>query len=328
MYNEKFKQEFMDNLDLKEATIVRYQALFNRSATYEKDLGVDLYDFDLDEIKFFYHYLNSRSINTISNNHSLIIRYVDYAIERGVRQSNINVYRNFQYKHLAEMVADYKQQYITLEELNEILDLFVNYYDIAMYRGIFEGIGGRQYSELANLKRDDLYEKDGRYYAVLHDDKSLEPTKRTIEISETLYNELLKVYHADFYRSKNGESEHMDEIEIREGEHIFRLANAGRGSHSSVNKINMQTVYRRKEQMSEMTDGKVDRIDILVTSGMLHMANEIFERNGKLTIDDCLDILEHYNKGISSEVRAVAVARAKRIFSKGLNDLYDIQISD
>lgn len=325
MYNQEFKEKFLASLD-SEHKVSLFTSLFAKSSSYEEEFERDLYDFTMKDLDLFYYGIATPSENTLAVFHSIIIQYIDYAIKDGQRMSNINIFRNIAGTSLGRYVASYKNQYLTLSEFNDFMKYVANDIDVAIYRSLFEGISGEQYSEIRNLKMSDIEETDGRILAnLLEEKKSGETLERTIEITPQLFKDLQYANRQKEYVANNGTSVVHAAAEVVDSPYVFRPVK--RGAYLNSNgQINMQTVFRKKILLNELTDGQIRNINTLVVSGMLHMANEIFRETGQLTDDDFFAIGEHYKKNIKSKYESRVLKHIKDLLRLGLEQLYGIVI--
>src|SRR6185437_4049524 len=127
--------------------------------------------------------------------------------ENGYRKTNINPLSSVEDKKewVKPFVSTRKHYAFTRAEILDMCKELVNYQDRAVLLALFEGIVGKGFSELLNLKACDIKEIDDKYYATLHDNKSEE--SRTIEISDQLATCLYKADQEIEYQNKNGLSD-------------------------------------------------------------------------------------------------------------------------
>lgn len=325
MYNNTFKQEFMNTIESEHMQSL-FSALFYRSHPYETELEQDLYDFQTRELESFYYGLETPSRHTLQVFHSLIISYVDYAITQGVRASNINIFRNIKGSSLEKYVASYKEQYLTLQEFNRFMDYVVNDVDVAIYRCLFEGIGGNGYSEFQNIKIEDIEEKNGLSYLSLTDiDTQGNKTHRQIQITDTLRKDLERANRQEFYVADNGESDLHSAIDIVESPYVFRPLKRG-AYKKSGGQTNMQAIYRKKNLLTDLTDGQIKNINTLVISGMVHELYLVHTEKGHISDEDFLQTGGKYQKNIKSEYYATRVNHIKNLVRNGLWARYNIKV--
>lgn len=326
-YNSGFKEQFLDTLESTSLAPV-YSSMFRKSKEVEERLEKDIFNFNTDDIDLLFYTFSSPSVQTLYVYHSLIIRYVEYAISEGQRLSNINLYKTMDYTKLNQYVAYYKHSYVTLEEFNKFVDYLANDYDVAIFRALFEGIGGTGYEELRNLKVDDIHEQDGEFYVTLYDldPRTKETTVREKKISYELVKDLNRANNQQEYISGNGEGTSYNSVtEFVESPYVFKPLRKGNYTQSD-GQIDKQNVYRKSRLLAKITDGKISNVKTLSISGMIHEANELYKEKGELTGQDLVEIAGQYKKGSKSQNMTQQVVRAKEMMATGLEERYNIKL--
>lgn len=326
MYNKAFKEQFIEELD-SDSYRNSYLALFNKSAEYEEEIGKDLYDFNMPEIEGFYFSMATRSLHSLRATNFLMMKYADYAIEKGLRQSNINIFKLITLEQLKKYSATYKNQYLTLEDVNEFMDYIVNDVDVAIFRGLFEGIRGGNFSEFVNLKPEDIVKgEDDKYYVNLTEDlPDGTQSHRTIPISDTLHRDLVRANEQTHYLGSNGMAETQKANEIVDSPYVFRPNKRG-AYHKSNGQINMQTIYRKKNMLDDVTDGQIKRVNSLIVSGMVHEAKRLYDIHQELTDDDYISIGEQFNNNKVTEYDSQKAKHIRGVVRNGLKELYNIEV--
>ena len=137
------------------------------------------------ELEELFYSLKSPSPQSISASIGFIVRYIDWAIMNGYTDN-----RSQRLPSIIDM--EYCSKFIykasivryTREQLLSYMNLFDDQRYAVFLLCLFEGIKGEGYSEILNLKMEDLTNKDGVCFANLTNSKGY---TRTIEISEDLY---------------------------------------------------------------------------------------------------------------------------------------------
>lgn len=145
-YNSLYKKQFLRSLE-RENEVRMYTALFNNSSKVEEQLDTDLYHFTTREIEILLYDIYTSSKNTLQTYLSLAKRYADYAIERGDRLSNINLFRLFTQEKIDKYVYKHKQKFFTYRKFLLHVNSFYNASDSALISAIFHGFTGTTYSE-------------------------------------------------------------------------------------------------------------------------------------------------------------------------------------
>lgn len=163
MYNEKFKKQYLKDKEYDNLSLDKYLLnIFKESESFEESLGKDLYDFSFVEIKRFYLYIGSSSLESINvlNNH--LYNYTQAAINQHLVRDNQNHFADFTSDILSTCLnkTKFNNMIITKEELYKLIGSFYNDYEAFFVLALFEGIHGKRDIELQNIKLDDIDEKN------------------------------------------------------------------------------------------------------------------------------------------------------------------------
>lgn len=331
-YNSLYKRQFLQSLE-RENEIRVYTALFNNSSKVEQQFDTDLYNFTTSEIEILLYNIYSSSKNTLLTYLTFAKKYTDYAIERGDRLSNINLFRMFTYDKVDKFVYKHKQKFFTYEKFLLHVSSFYNASDRALVSAIFHGISGAAYSELINLTIDDIKEArnnpthvagDEQYYKLrLLNDKKGETIERYIEVPELLLDDMEKSYRATIYYTKNGDpSSRMPAKDIIGGSHIFRNVEF---TDTTTEQIDKQVVYRRMKTLQDLTNNYISSVTNVIDSGILHYMYLLSE-NGKLDYMKIEKVMRRYSKHIYEKSLSYTIARFYKQYQDALQDLYGVVI--
>ncbi|WP_187442975.1 tyrosine-type recombinase/integrase [Rossellomorea marisflavi] len=272
MYNEEIKQRFLNTYE-NEGTRNTIQYLFFSAYENEVPLGKDLYDFNLDDIKLVISSTNPKSTSVAKQKGVFISQYISWAIENNFKQTTINPLQDIRADWYEQFIDPNLKQYISLLDLQEIESKLVNYQDIAVLRLLFEGVYGQASSEIRNLKYDDINKDTGELK--LYDDKKGE---RSITVSETTLNILLKAYKEPTYQSNNGNSERQKESELIQNEYIIRPASRG---NVTPGRASQAIIMGRIRVISELFDMEDLTPKSIQRSGMIYMAYKLLKDSGR-----------------------------------------------
>lgn len=301
-FNHFYKEQFMQSLQEEStSTIANYVSLFNKSKILEETFDKDLYNFDTSEIELLLYSFNSPSKNTLNTYLNQCKRYTDYAIAHGHRVSNINLFKSFTYDSLKRYVNVYKQKYYSIDDINEMLKDVYNIGDKALYMTIFEGIAGYIYSEISNIKEEDLknarnnYTNDGSYLLSVKGISKNTGDLRTrdIAISSSLLNDLFKTNEAIEYYKNNGESNaKATKIEIASGDYVFRNTLRSEDNEPQVNK---QYVYRKLRLLKTITEDKISSVTTLINSGIIYHLSKLADDDNLIGLNQVKEVHERYD---------------------------------
>jgi hypothetical protein len=155
LYNKEIKERFINSYD-NEATRHNYRRILRKAEDMERFFNKDLGDFNIDEIKEVLFDLKPPTFNAAQSYGRVITAYIDWAIKEGIRRNNINPLDAKRPSYFKQFVDQSKQMYFTEKELRIIEGELLNPQDVVSLRLLFEGVNGKEMSELRNLKVNDV----------------------------------------------------------------------------------------------------------------------------------------------------------------------------
>lgn len=326
LYNEEQKKRYLK--DLNENTYTTYLRVLKRASKLEKRLGKDLYNFNLHEIEDLLSYLAPKTLPSANSSGSIIQSYIRWAISQDLRDDNLNPLDVMGSLEFYDQFVDKTNKLlITDEELKDIIGDLENWQDMAIPIALFEGIMGREYSELLNLTLDDL-NVDNRTVLLKNEQKNGEIETRTLTISEDLVRYLVKAAEQRIYSQDNGNSRAKSpDVELVQSPFIIRPVKR----RATVNeKADKHLVLRRLKNIGTWKGLKHLSAINLRNSGMLHMAKNLYLENNSYTLDrdKIITICKHYNIGKqSSDSEFYAYTRYTQDFlnEETIRKVYEIE---
>lgn len=302
-YNHFFKEEFLSTVSEKNRYY--YRSLFNRSATLEQQLNKDLYNFTDAEVEIFLYSINTSQKNTLVTYLNQAKNYCEYAIEKGGKISNINVFKSFSYGSLDKYTAKHKMKHLSKNGLEIALKDIVNSNDFALYVALFEGVGGFEYTELSELKIDDVREaynnpvEDGYVIELRSEQKhSKEIKTRKLTVTKKLLKYLEQSHAQKTYLLKNGASEFTkNERDIIDGSYVFRNVTT---TNRPDGKIDKQFIYRKIKVLSEATEGEISSISTLINSGVIYYMYLLADEDNKIDVKDLKYVTDRFGLSVNS----------------------------
>lgn len=320
MYNGEAKLRYLESFE-EEQTAYITSFIFKSTKKTETALNKDIYDMNKFELEEVIKALSASTVNSAYTKSVQLEMYIDWAIENGYVESNINPLTNINKKEWVEpFVATYKQQVFTRKDILNLCDDLYNVADKAILLCVFEGIAGEGYSEMLNLRTEDLKEIDDKFYATLTNKNE---STRTIEISKELFEFLHQADQEIYYYNKNGEAtgERYQRSEYVESEYIFKKTTRGKQTEDKLDYaffIRKFQVFKKVFDMPFLRSGHVEQ------SGMMHLANEIYQRDGELNRDNLYEIYVQFNEPKKSGERtdSAVFAIKKLVGSETFEKLY------
>lgn len=286
MFNEIYKELFLDELEVTEESKRSYRTIFKSTMKTEKMLNKDLFEMNFKELELVLYKAQYRKINSIINYATFIKNYIEWAKNNELTDKNpINLTLNEEL--LNKYLYNEGNFYLTLDELMSNLYKLINVQHQALVLCIFEGVRGLRYSEITNLKYQDLLILNDEFYLYLKvsDD---EDKFRITKISKELRNLLLKTYHKKDIISINGKKLH-----IRDGEYIFRK-NRSSGESAKITDKVIFTIIR--DFVKEVYNRNINA-NYIYTSGIMHRLNEEMGNDRVLTKEIAEKIIKEYDLG-------------------------------
>ena len=156
--------------------------IFTGSKPLEQSSKKDLSEFTKDELLNFYSYLDVRTPSILRDIHCLTKDYYTFnkANRDDIDKINIKVLRTKVNKIAVRARIISREDLLSKLKESEQDRLF-NPSDAFIVLGFFEGLGNADYLDLQHITLDDMYNKDGQYYAKLY-------SGRTVKISNELYD--------------------------------------------------------------------------------------------------------------------------------------------
>ncbi|MEK4025426.1 phage lytic cycle repressor MrpR family protein [Sporosarcina sp. FSL W7-1283] len=288
-YNYEIKKEYLESLNNEILeNVVGY--LLRNTAKTEKTEGKDLYDMTLEEIESVLYSLKPSSEKAAYSNTLKISDYIDWAFDQGYRKSNITPLSLVDKTEWSKkFVAHYTRMFFTREEILDMCDALHNYVDKAVLLATFEGIGGKGYKELLNLRVKDIEEDVDQIFLTVYESEN---ESRKIEISSKLANFLRAADTEDTYVSGNGEAivSKASYSKYEDSEYVFKKSRRGKQS----TELNNFYVLRKFTFFKDFFGMTYLRAKDIRASGMMYLANELAEETETLTREDLHKIGKHY----------------------------------
>ena len=287
VYNQKDKEWFLSEINLEQYPERWWERVFEKSRLLESKYDKDLYGFATIQIQEFYKLLNLSLESLIVLNANLV-KYGNWALANNLLADGQNHFTEFDTKLLNRCVskAALFQSVLTLDKFKDMLRKLDNYQDKFIYYCLFEGIKGQEFSDVTNLKLEDI-DQDSKTVK-LYSNRTIKVPQDFIDISieadrETLYYSTIRtirlVPSEYIYKSKEGVT-----VDDR-ARSIRRVFNRGvESKRISANNVFQSGLIYYLNKRAEELDTTVR--DILCN-----------------TPDKCEDIIEKYCFNIYTRVR-------------------------
>ena len=287
MYNSEYKEAFLKASEHAEETKNQYRVYFKKTEPFEAQKGKDLFDMDFDMLEELFYWVQRKTERSAVNFFNTIKNYITWAKDNGYGESPLNpIIDTINTEFVSKYLYKEGTKYYSRKDLFKYFENMNNVRDKALVLALFEGISGTKFSEIINLRREDLTERDGKYYVSLLSDE-VDLTHRQLEISEELYNMLIESYNAQEYKNTNGRVNR-----IVDGEYIFRKSRIG-GNDVRI------TVPMLQNTIINVVKPAFDDVQITTTSlnnsGVMYYANEYMSSDRVLTKEIATKVAEKFD---------------------------------
>jgi integrase len=293
VYNAKDKETFLDqyeNLNTKRAFV----RIFKNTFEMEEDLKKDLYYFTKKELEEFFENTTPSTPISARNYGRMIIQYIAWAVDQNIiSQHPFPVQQHYFLKY----VKSHEDEFLTIKELRYFTHYyFQNYQDGIILELLFNGVQGKEGSEICNLKIDDINKEELSM-------KLLDSTtgrERTITFEDDkVIQYCLKAWKEEQYDKRNTEIEPNPRIRPYTDlamDTKFILKNSK--THTATEHSTKYTIYNRLKNIQKFKEVEAVKHKItiknIVKSGQLYMASKLYEEEGTFDLAQIRKICQHF----------------------------------
>ncbi|MGD6876913.1 hypothetical protein [Bacillus infantis] len=323
LYNEEIKEKFLSTYTNEDSQYTIGHVL--SKAIYEESrLEKDLYDFNLSEIGEVIANAKPHSKSVAKSYGRFLTQYISWAIEEGLRKSNINPLKGVNDSWFDDLVDDTKKIHYSEEEFYELLEQLPNAQDQGFLFLLFHGIMGKSFSQLQAITYNDINWNKNEVY-IKERDENIELTDRGMRYLENAYKDTL-------YHSFDKETGDYKERELLPSDYLFKNTKSARTKIENL-PISTTLLYSRLNNIRNEFDLEHLTPNAIRQSGMISLAAKILHEkiaNGeepKLSREDIKVIGDKYQ---SSKIEVGEYSYYNRslmkpfINAEKLKELYDI----
>lgn len=294
MYKQDYKNQFLSQFK-NEYTRRVYEAVFKKSEPLEAKYDTDIMNFDKDMFELFIKdYLSPKTKQSARTYCHILSSYVQWAIDNNLSTMSSN-HMSEGSSYFETFVTNQNSLYLSKGEIDAIIFNLVNAQDSFILKALFEGIQGKQLSELINLTIDDIKE-------AYKNENTLKLVDGLVDRYIKVDNETLKLAELAFkekeYYKKNGELDYSDNVKDRfdlvASKYILRPS----VTNSEKSQITHYSIYNRLEMIKSLEDFEEYRESLttknIVRSGMLYEAMKIVSEGGVLDRKSIENICSKY----------------------------------
>lgn len=298
---EKFLNDMIEDGIITEETSASYERILGITASQEEGLDKDLNQFNLKELETILFSFKANNRNTVESYARIISSYLNWSVKEGLSEQNplADLKPNDFIKYLTN-----EESYFKEKQLHRWEDRMENYQDAVIIRLLFLGAGGRQMSEIRNMKKGDVDRKNKRVRLVntLKEDKNglpVKSTERWIDIEDEHTFDLIEgAISKKTYMKRNGEvgegnqTRSIGELDLVRNDYVVR---------SSITKtenfdypVDKFVVYRRIQMIGEVFGIEDFTAKHIQRSGMIHYGSKLIQ-DGELSLDDMKMVADRFN---------------------------------
>lgn len=307
LYDEEVKREYLNEMvesgDISEETSKNYERILLITSELEDRLKKDLNQFTLKELEVVLFGFGANNRNTIETYARIISSYLNWSVKEGYTSTNF----------LTELKPDdfikyltNSEEYFTYKQLKRWENQMVNAQDAVVTHLLFLGVGGKQMSEIRNLKRGDVdrARRTLRLTNTLKADKDtglpIEFTKRTLEnVDDDTFDLIEEALRKKTYEKKNGkmvENPHVRLFtDLVDNNYVVRSSITKTDNYSYP--VDKFVIYRRITVLSEMIKGMPEDLTakLIQRSGMIYYGHELMKDDGELSLNKMKMVAERFN---------------------------------
>lgn len=286
-YNKSIKERFLNILEVEKYPPGWWERVFDKSYVFEELYKRDLYDFSTSNLIDFFKYLDLANINNLIVYKLNLTKYAEWAVSENLVADNQIHFNELTMEILNSCISKARigNAIISYEKLKNIS--FVNKQDKFVFWSIFEGIKGKDYEEIINMKIEDI---DGSAHTV-----SL-CTGRTIKVSPEFIDAAQGAWNETEYITLKD----ADIVLPLFGDYVFKEKRMSRGIDKPRSVYN--TIVRNINYFPELSGDVTARS--IRDSGLIHYLNDRAD-NYEMSVAElfydlphCKDIVDKYGFNI------------------------------
>lgn len=286
VFNANKKEEFLNLFDV-EGTRKNYLRIFTKTEAIERKTGKDLYEFNERELGKLLRAFDSKNRATLESYGRYISSYLNWAVSNGLAEKNL--LEKLKPKDFSKFVV-HEEEYLTERFLNRLENQMENYQDSVISRLIFEGVGGRGFSELLNLKEEDVDFENCTL--TLHENTKDGVVERELVISTRATEIIRGALEQKRYIKKNGNSVGRGSfLDLKENGYVIKTAITNAETNEATG---IDTIYRRLRVIEDDLGLDSFTAKFIQRSGIINMASNISGKGVRVNSDILKQIANRY----------------------------------
>ena len=288
VYNQKNKEWFLSSIDMNQYPPRWWERVFEKSILFEKEKNKDLYNFTTPDILEFYKFLDIGTLTPLIIYNTNLIKYAQWALNENLVSDGQNHFDELDNELLMTCVSviKVKQSILSYEQFNDLIDRrILNEQDKFIFFCLWEGIKGKDYSEIIDMKMVDINRADSS--VKLSSGRTVYVSKRFIQIAEAADQQ--KEYTT--LGNNNNITPLIPDVTIFKEKHNSRGVNKSRTVYNTLVR-NINTI----DELSGTVSAKTIR-----DSGLIYYLNNRADKLGiparelLYSLENCQDLIDKYN---------------------------------
>lgn len=302
LFDEPTKNEFLEEMikngSINEETSKSYLRIFGITSEFEEKLKKDLVTFELNEIEKILYSFEANNRNTVESYARIISSYLNWGVLKG--KIAMNPLAKLKPNDFITYLTN-DEVYFTDKQLRRYEDRCENYQDAVIIRLLFNGVSGKQMTEIRNLKKSDVFydEQRLRLTNTLQADKDglpLKYTERYIDVDIRTLDLIKGAINQKMYQKRNGQMDVRENIrpytDLVENDYVLRASITKTDNRFSP--VDKFVIYRRLQVIAESLGIEDLTSKFIQRSGMIHLANKTMQ-DEELQLDDFKIIANQFN---------------------------------
>lgn len=301
LFNADDKVRFLDSMIKQDIitgeTAKNYERILGLATDLEEALGKDINQFTFEELETVMYGFKANNRNTVETYSRIISSYLNWSVNEGLAKANLlsDLKPNDFSKYLTN-----DESYFSIKQIERWEDRMENYQDAVIVRLLFLGVGGKQMSEIRNLKKSDINITNKRIKLTntLKADENGLPikfTERHLYVDERTIELIIGAMEQTTYAKRNGDMDFNPHVrpftDLVDNEYVIRSSiTRTENFNYPVDKF---VIYRRIQMLSEMLGIEDFTAKLIQRSGMIAYASEIMQ-NGELPLDDLKIVADRF----------------------------------
>lgn len=296
IYNKEIKERFLDSINLEQYPVRWWERLFEKTYIFEQSKNKDLYSFTTPEILEFYKFLDVGTLSPLIIYNVNLTTYAQWALNENLILDGQNHFDILTNDILMTCVnkAKLEQSILSYDYFLDIInDKMVNYQDRFIFFCLWEGIKGKDYEDIVNMKLDDIDEKNR--IVALTSGRETYVSKEFVDIAKA----------ADKQLEYTGLTDTGHTMLLTPSPTIYKPKSNSRGIDTNRSVYN--TILRNIHSIPELST--VVTAKTIRDSGMIYYLNKRADKLGVsveeliYNLENCRDIIEKYGLNIRTRKR-------------------------